>query len=139
MSSAPAGGETATAALRSIKRGGREPAPRLSTTTRRSLKRTWRRRSGSERAPLSPRPLRPGALIERASAIPRGEREAWSVLASGRTCTGKDEEGRRPAWGEAEPDLPRGALGPWPRASALVAAVRRRPPTPEVRSHGPGV
>src|SRR5829696_7912522 len=43
---------------------------------------------------------------------------------------GKDEEGRRPAWGRAEPDLPRGALGPRPRASALVTAVRRRPPTP---------
>ena len=27
---------------------------------------------------------------------------------------GEDGERRRPAWGRAEPDLPRGALGPWP-------------------------
>ena len=49
---------------------------------------------------------------------------------------GKEKEGRRPAWGGAEPDLPRGALGPWPRdfggpnrcrsKAALSASARTR-------------
>jgi len=50
---------------------------------------------------------------------PRGEREAWSVLrarAGVRTKVGW--EGGFPPGSRAEPDLPRGAFGPWPRASA---------------------
>src|SRR5215203_907351 len=65
---------------------------------------------------------------------------------------GKDEEGRRPAWGRAEPDLPRGALGPWPRdfgicggrpspaANALsaFARTRREAGTGEAAARMPG-
>ena len=60
------------------------------------------------------------------------------MLASGRTCTGRMRKEGDPPWGRAEPDLPRGALGPWPRdfgtcggrpspaANALSAFARTR-------------
>ena len=60
------------------------------------------------------------------------------MLASGRACTGRMRKEGDPPWGGAEPDLPRGALGPWPRdfgtcggrpspaANALSAFARTR-------------
>ena len=113
------------------KRGAPSPGRRSRADSTSPIRERWR-------ASAFPRPLRPGALIERASAIPEGSGRPGPCSRPGGRAHGKDEEGRRPASGRAEPDLPRGALGPWPRdfgtcggrpspaANALSAFARTR-------------
>jgi hypothetical protein len=79
---------------------------------------------------------------EAASSKDRGEREvrpARSQLSGLRDGTGTGRDGIR-GWplARAAPDLPRGALDPWPRASAPVSTIAGRGLRLEVRPHGPG-
>ena len=70
--------------------------------------------NGFRRAPAFSRPWRPEALGD-ARLEKRGAREAWSVHSRPADVRTEGWEGQGSPPERAEPDLPRDALGPWPR------------------------
>jgi hypothetical protein len=97
------------------KRDGDIQAQPCATVARRDYE---LRREAARDTRLYPRGLSARGVDRFRARDPRGGREAWPVrLPDGRAREGKGREGG-PAGRRAEPDLPRDALDPWPRASA---------------------